>query len=197
MAQSNSNVQEEDQSLTLDEGMKILDQLAAELENSQWEFGDTLRRMRPTAAQRTKIAERYGLSPQTLWAWERTAGMIRERVQGVPFGIYKELARIPDEETRQEVFGERPSHEWTILSMKSAVDDWLRQNGSARGLPMKAKSGSRARFGDTNVKCSMTLKTSGIEVVLESSRPIDRMHPTVSGYPDGKTISMIFPWQTE
>lgn len=195
---------EERESLSFDEGLEILDSLFDELHKHeervsvlQHEIGTTLWRMDPQSEEDwQRVAKRYGKSASTLKIWLRTAARLREPLNGLPFSVMAELARIPDKKGREEILATRPVEDWTLETMRSAVRDYLYKtagDGKKNPLGPQARGGCRVHLDEDhvlNVKAQITGNMVTVELV--SSIPLGDGEITRRG--DGHLNRVEFTW---
>lgn len=176
---------DERQALTTEEGLELLDSLFEKLSTHegqisvlQHQIGTVLWRMDPQSGDDWKIlAKRYGKSDITLKIWLRTASRLRQPPQGLPFSVMAELARIPDKATRDIILASRPASDWTLESMRAAVNKALfaGKDGSKQNpLGPQARGGTRVFLDDDRRIHVKVLASSGLVTIeIESTQPLD------------------------
>lgn len=157
--------------VTRDSAMRVLRELARDVQHGQRAIGMVLWHLDPVPADLARIAGELELETETLRSWMTTYSRLRHdaNLAAVAFSMQRQLARIQDPARRMEIWNSRPADEWTLAALQAAADAYAEEGGVQR-MPMTKKAGCKAKFGDDRqVKANLELKQDRVIVTLTVS----------------------------
>lgn len=156
--------------VTHDDAMRVLRELARDVQHGQRAIGMVLWHLDPSPAELTGIAEELQLKAETLRSWLTTYSRLRHEADlaSVGFSMQQQLARIQNPGERTELWQSRPSEKWTLAGLREAVDSLLIEHGQAV-MPRTKNAGCKATFGDRQVKANLVLLNSAVKMTLTVS----------------------------
>jgi len=152
-------------------GMQVLRELARDVQRGQRAIGMVLWHMDPTPVDLIKIAEEVELDVATLKSWMTTYSRLRHEADqaALSFSMQQQLARVQNAEHRAALYESRPEGEWTLESLRSAVDAHLESLGGSV-MPKTKKAGCKAKFDDDRqVKVNVELLKDSVLIRLTVS----------------------------
>ena len=148
-------------------------------DNALFKQGDLTVEAQLDVSDRAKAAQLLSLSAVQLQVREHVSLAFppETRTLGIPWSLYRELAKIEDMDHRMEVFNgtwspdyPQPELGWTLTKIKNAVRAWRREHGDIKGPePSDNKTITfKDEDGEPEFILSATRTATGVELVART-----------------------------